>query len=281
MVIVQLRNRTQTQMTGFFVKTDDGKIIAIDGGNKSDTEGFIENLEILTGSKTGKIDAWFMTHPHDDHYGVFETIVEKAGRGEDVPSCDLFGYYPKGEELGEDEKIFANQIVEFNETVKASPYKIHALEQNEKFQFGNLTIEVISVPSERIRPNAFNNASCVFKFTENRAPKKDFTMIFLGDLGVEGGFRLLDLCPNGIKADAVQMAHHGQNGVSREIYEAIHPRFAFYTTPDWLWYNTVDPNKPGEGPFKTLEVRKWMDEMGTIPVRACLKDVYFDTAYID
>ena len=125
--------------------------------------------------------------------------------------------------------------------------------------FGSLDIEVLRVTNQNITANTFNNSSCVFRFTEKRPGAADFRWIVLGDLGVEGGSELLAMYPGQLKADAVQMAHHGQNGVDRPVYEAIAPRFAFWTTPDWLWTNTIDPANPGKGPWQTLVVREWLE----------------------
>lgn len=281
MKIIQLKNFSPTQMMGFLIVADDGTLIVIDGGNRADTEGFLNALEEFRGSRFATIDYWFMTHPHDDHYGVFAELTDRAATGARIPGCRNFCYCPQDNSLGMHEKHFAGQIVEFNEKAAATKYPVTHLKVRDKFVFGNLTVEVLRVPDPSITENAFNNSSCILKFTEKRGMKDDFVMIFLGDLGVEGGRQLLEVCPEGIKADAVQLAHHGQNGVGREVYEAIAPRFAFFCTPDWLWYNTIDPAKPGCGPWKTLEVRQWMRELGAVPVRACEKNVVFDTAWID
>ncbi|MBP5312550.1 MAG: MBL fold metallo-hydrolase [Clostridia bacterium] len=281
MKIIQLRNFTPVQMTGFFILTNEGKVIAVDGGNASDTDGFLEALEEYTGEKSHRIDCWFMTHPHDDHFGVFKELTERAGRGLEIPECGVFCCTKQPDEFGKNETIFANQIVEFNAAVRNTSYPVHYFKEKEVFDFGSLTVEVLRTWDPGITANAFNNSSAVLKFTEKRGLKKDFVFIFLGDLGIEGGLQLIEKCPEGIKADAVQMAHHGQNGVSREVYEKIAPRFAFFATPDWLWYNTIDPQKPGQGPFKTLEVRAWMEELNAVPLRACEKNVLLDTAWVD
>jgi hypothetical protein len=60
----------------------------------------------------------------------------------------------------------------------------------------------------------------------------------------------------------VQMAHHGQAGVSREFYAAVQPRFAFWPTPLWLWDNNFGLRGPNTGTWKTLTVREWMKELG-------------------
>ena len=63
------------------------------------------------------------------------------------------------------------------------------------------------------------------------------------------------------------MAHHGQRGVAREVYEAILPSVCLWDTPDWLWENnnfySNDPATAGKGPFTTLETRAWLERLGT------------------
>ena len=64
-----------------------------------------------------------------------------------------------------------------------------------------------------------------------------------------------------LASDYVQMAHHGQNGVDKDFYKAVAAKYALWPTPRWLW--DVDSGKgKGSGPWKTLEVRAWMKELG-------------------
>ena len=64
-------------------------------------------------------------------------------------------------------------------------------------------------------------------------------------------------------ADYVQMAHHGQGGVEKDVYEEIAPKACFWNTPGWLWDN--------RDIFKTLIVRGWIEELG-ITENYVLKD---------
>lgn len=95
--------------------------------------------------------------------------------------------------------------------------------------------------------------------------------MILGDLGVEAGDKLLKLQGDKVRADMVQMAHHGQNGAERRVYEAIGAKYALWPTPDWLWTNTINPAEPGKGPWKTLEVRQWMEALNTKAI-TCLEE---------
>ena len=68
-------SRPRTQMMSFLITTPNGKVIAIDGGNKQDTEYFHGYMEALLGPKP-HIDFWFLTHPHDDHINGFIPVAE-------------------------------------------------------------------------------------------------------------------------------------------------------------------------------------------------------------
>jgi len=85
--------------------------------------------------------------------------------------------------------------------------------------------------------------------------------LFLGDMGWDSGDDYLRTHGNEkIRCDIVQLAHHGQNGVTKEFYQAVQPKICLYTAPDWLWENDIGGGK-GSGPWKTLEVREWMEEL--------------------
>jgi hypothetical protein len=92
-------------------------------------------------------------------------------------------------------------------------------------------------------------------------------VIFLGDLGVESGNKMLSRLGDSLKSDYCQMAHHGQAGCSREVYAAIKPSVCLWCAPDWLYENDIgklDKSKMGgygSGPWQTLNVRAWMDEI--------------------
>lgn len=59
---------------------------------------------------------------------------------------------------------------------------------------------------------------------------------------------LLKYHKDDLRANAIQMSHHGQNGVTKDVYDAISPEVCFYNCPEWLWNNDN-----GERKFRTLE----------------------------
>ncbi|MBQ6922546.1 MAG: MBL fold metallo-hydrolase, partial [Clostridia bacterium] len=97
-----------------------------------------------------------------------------------------------------------------------------------------------------------NDLSLVIKMTAG-----DKTLLFLGDAGVEAGKWLYDTYQgtNELKADFVQMAHHGQAGVEENVYGLIQPKYAFFNCDYAVWNNT-------SGKLKTLTVRGWIESLG-------------------
>jgi hypothetical protein len=105
--------------------------------------------------------------------------------------------------------------------------------------------------------------------------------LFLGDLGVEGGQKLLKRYPTELKSDIVQMAHHGQGGVSKNVYQAIAPRICLWPTPKWLWNNQPEHKPIHSGPWDTLSVRKWIESLRATSIVSYMGDVEFELKPVD
>ena len=85
---------------------------------------------------------------------------------------------------------------------------------------------------------------------------RDKSFIFLGDLGVEGGQKLLDSQYAGdLECDYLQMAHHGQAGCDKKFYETVKFRACLWPSPTWVYNAEM-------GQLRTAEVRGWIKELG-------------------
>lgn len=125
------------------------------------------------------------------------------------------------------------------------------------FHFDSFSVTVINQASFSQSENFLNDTTVVYRLEAGGK-----RVLFLGDLGSLGGKKLLaDVPEDEMRAEYVQMAHHGQNGVEREVYEAIRPSYCFWCTPTWLWDNR-GPEGYDTGEYKTVIVRGWMSELG-------------------
>ena len=74
--LIQVANRTLTQMMTYIVDTPDGKTIVIDGGNycKEDAEA----LYSFIAERGKKVELWIMTHAHLDHIGGMLYLMDNG-----------------------------------------------------------------------------------------------------------------------------------------------------------------------------------------------------------
>lgn len=264
MRIYQIKNQTPSQMMGYVMITEGKKVIVVDGGTRGDAP-YLRELLAKYGSH---VDLWFLTHPHTDHHGAF-TVISEDPAGISVGAV-LISSLP--DSFAEGEPHFRPDLLEINAAMKTTPFPKKELAVHDRYTVDNVTVDVLGISNPEILPNAFNNSSCVFRVTETFANGSTFKIMILGDLGIEASDKLLGMYkPEELKADMVQMAHHGQNGATKQLYETIAAKYALWPTPDWLWTNTINPAEPGKGPWKTLEVRSWMEELGARPVN-CIEE---------
>ncbi len=244
----QLPNQTHTQMMSYLLLCDDDSLIVVDGGMPGDSDYLLEMIRQI--HPDGHVRAWYLSHPHLDHYGALAEILQHEEKRSLVTIDKLYFNFP---DRGWFESNSCYAAVKFWDDSRPYLPDHEVPAAGEKHTYGSVTIETLNDYDPDIRENAVNNASIVY-----RAETPNTSVLFLGDLGVEGGDRLLKLVPaEKIKADYVQMAHHGQRGVTEEFYGCVRPTYCLWPTPDWLWTN-VD----GKGKFETLTVRAWMEKLG-------------------
>ena len=71
-----LGSATGAQNLSIVIKSPNGKLIVIDGGWEADAD----KLSSLILQQGGKVDAWLITHPHEDHVGALCAILNDTGR---------------------------------------------------------------------------------------------------------------------------------------------------------------------------------------------------------
>lgn len=247
--LTQLSDHSTRQMMGYILKTKNNKIIVIDGGTIDDTENLVEQIN----KHGGKVDAWFLTHLHDDHLGAFYNIANDEQIQIEKIYCS-FNEYSWYEENEPSRAEFSKQILEIlkQDNIKD---KVEDVSLNQNINIDDIKIEMLGIKNPEITENAGNEQSMVVKFDTGKT-----TFLVLGDTGVKSSEKLLNTQKEKLKSDIVQMAHHGQSGATKELYEQINPTICMWPTPEWLWNNDSGEGK-GSGPWKTLETRQWMEEL--------------------
>lgn len=260
---------TSIYMMGIVVVTRDDNVIVIDGGRR-------EDMPLLKEYIGGRhISAWILTHPHEDHISGLVYELETNG-GADFDIGAVYYSFPPYDKLINKQDVpdldyFRRELNEmlprWNAVLPRLADKTHIVTQGESLTVDEVKIDFIFSYHEGLYSNLINDSSLVFKLT---APNK--TVLFLGDLGAEGGDILFRESRHLLRADIVQMAHHGHMNVGMEVYAEVMPEACIWCCPDWLYNEAEIPEYLSD--FDKLRrmgrlrlygaglTRKWMDILG-------------------
>ena len=247
----QLPNQTRSQMMSYVVQTAGGRLVVIDGGRAGDAA----YLRAFLMERGGRVDAWYVTHLHDDHCEALSVLLadpQGLEIGEicaSLPDAEWFRKVCSPSELPACEAFLA--------ALAAAGRAVKPLSPGDTRGLDGVLVQVLGGCNPELLKNPLNNSSLVLRLSDARK-----SVLFLGDLGVEGGEKLLAGPQAGwLPSDVVQTAHHGQNGVGEAVYRRINAKTCLWPTPKWLWNNDAGGGEDS-GHYRTKEVRGWMDALG-------------------
>lgn len=231
---------------GYFIRTKNDEVIIIDGGLEFD----YDEIKLLADSYAdGIIDHWILTNASKEHSGALAKFLTEDNR---LTIKNLHyklmeeSWYKKYDKAGyNEEKKLLDSIAS---TDKVLNYNVFT--EDFSLESDNIKFEVLKVPNGSEKN--IKDTSVVIKLT---AQDVDKSMIFLSDYIKDD---IKDLGKK-LEADAVQLANHGDGG-SKEVYELIKPKVAFYNSPLWLYLNQ---SKDGTQKlnYKTEVVNEWLEEL--------------------
>lgn len=247
--IHMLRSVTDTIGDSFIITTEDGKVIVVDGGHKTEADYFVEYLKAVTGRRKPHVDAWFLSHPHTDHVETFYEVAENRANQVTFGKVMLnFVPYTLYESRSQTEGM--EMVSTFDRISKAFPEKVQILHTGDVFNVGAAKITVLYTPDTSFID--VNEHSVIFRMDLGGT-----SVVFTGDAQVNAGNRAIaDWADSGLlDCDYCKMAHHGQDGVGKNFYEAVSPEVCLWPTPTWVYENT-------NGNLKTFETRAWVKALG-------------------
>ncbi len=212
---------------GYIITLEDGRFVIVDGGNEiaEDADRLYKILQKYNKRNDGiKIAGWILTHEHSDHYGLFKSFVGRYG--DDVEIQNFYVSIPSaGYRVGSGNpsNFMWDEFDALAEQVGGIPVKV--LHTGQKFMISNAEFEILYT-TEDLYPTpltVFNDASVVFRVKANGK-----SVLFLGDAAEDTSNVLTSMYGAYLKSDVVQVAHHGWNGVTTAVYEAIAPDIAMW-----------------------------------------------------
>ncbi len=223
----------------YVIQLLDGRFIIIDGGWHWEIEAdkLMNCLKERTGGKKPVIAAWFLSHPHCDHYWCFVTFYEKYKNDVMIEKI-LFNFPSVTEEYiekmksaafqvngGKDNVDFMTRLYKYAEESGADVYCPHS---GQSYQIGNAFCEILSSPDDTLRYPTIdgNPLSLIIKMTVEGQ-----TIIWFTD-GYFEPAKLVERYGSYLKSDIMQLPHHGFVGGTVEGYNAVDPKVCFASTFD-------------------------------------------------
>lgn len=259
--MTMLSSQGGAQMLSSVIRSNNGSLVIVDGGWEADGGYLVEHIK----ANGGVVDAWLITHPHSDHAGALYDILKN--RSDEIEINRIYySFAPVSwyEEVSPKDVNMVRNLVE--ELDKLPEDKLRGdIGKDYKIMVDNLRITAMN-DRYQLETDPVNNSSITYMVDTGK--KK---VLFLGDMSYDGGARLARESGDSLKADIVQMAHHGQNGVGKSVYQSIAPRICLWPTPQWLWDND-NGGGYNSGSWRTIETRSWMEQTLKVDKSYCIKD---------
>ncbi len=185
------------------IRTDSGKNYLIDGGGSADYDTGMKVLKpYLLKNGVSQVDAAFVTHLHEDHYGgirslaadgmidkvaVYEANSQLPGKLEEEINADVM-YIHKGYRISLDEDVFIDVL----SPAAGTEEEYKKMIQNEEDE---------------------NKISLIMKVNY-----KGVTVLVTGDIDEEGERDLVEQCGESLACDIMKVPHHGSKYSSSELF---------------------------------------------------------------
>lgn len=230
------------QADSILIQDASGQNMLIDAGNNGDSD-FV--VSYIRGLGIDYIDVLIGTHPHEDHIGGLDAVIENFDIGKI--------YMPK---VNHSSKTYEDVLM----AIKNKGYKITAPQAGSRFDLGNAQYTILSPISKTYSDT--NNYSITVKldYGEN-------SFLFMGDAEkmveneiIEAGYS--------IQADLIKLGHHGSMySSSDEFLDKVNPKYAVISVGEGNSYGHPDPEVMTRLEERDIETYR-TDEMGTIIVES-------------
>lgn len=203
-LITQYGDNEGNQINFYTIETAGGKLIVVDGGFEADEEYVREILA----SKGNKVNAWILTHYHQDHIGAFCSIYKnpdkiRIGKIYAVTAAPM-ELYVENAPWDETYTLECFQELEIE--------KVKYLHAGDELKIAGVPITVLNAYDDyvdEISDDLHNDGSMMFKVYGEKE-----SMLFCADVGERMSEWIMEHYGEELSSDYLQMGHHGNGGLS-------------------------------------------------------------------
>ena len=245
--VTQFASTQGSQIMFYTIEDNKGHFVIVDGGLWEDAE--IVWKEIVKHKR--HIDAWIVTHPHADHTGAFNNLMQSPPKEFTIDTI----YLPKvNQEAFEEKQREWDNIDYYYEQAELTKDldNVVYVQENDCYDLIGLEMKVISSWDENVDalPQQLpNDGSIMFRISGNEQ-----SMLFCADVEEVMEQYILPEHEADLKADYVQCGHHGNWGLSNEFYDHVGATVAFMDCPSWLFAPDTD--------YTAAELRAYLQDRG-------------------
>ena len=231
----------------YLLRLCDGRFIMIDGnaGEYEESDHLMDILEeqnVLPGKPT--FAAWFITHPHGDHFQGFSRFIKKYG--DRVELGDVIYNYARVDCSGR------SNMLPFDEFLADNKDRIRVItaRSGQVFRYADAEFETLTAAEDLYPIDKVNCNDTSLSFMLTFAGRR---ILILGDLQGKGAEYAGKRYPaETFKCELLQVGHHGYWGASETIYRAADPEILLWPCPDF-WFARVRGWKPNQVLFEECQ----------------------------
>ncbi len=209
------------------VNRRDGTLIVVDGGWTADEDQVRQVIE----AQGGTVDAWFLTHYHEDHIGAFNRIMADP-QGIEIKT--IYVSEPDPETLMASFREWDNPetFAAFQE-VTAGSDKLVPLHRGDTLDIDGLQVQVFNAYADDLpvkTKDLSNDLSLVLRFSG----KEDSFLLCADARGETVAKEMAETFGEALRSDYLQLGHHGNHGLPNVFYDMVGAETAFFDAPAWL-----------------------------------------------
>ncbi|NLN14940.1 MAG: MBL fold metallo-hydrolase [Tissierellia bacterium] len=235
--------------------TDSTYNMLIDAGNNWDGEFLVEYLQ---NEGVERLDYVIGTHPHADHIGGLDDIIEA---------------FPIGTIIMPRVPANTRTFEEVLEAIANKGLRVTSPKPGMTYSLGEAEFEILAPNSDSY--SSLNDYSIV-----NRLDFGNTSFIFTGDAERASEYEILEVFPEeSLRADVLKLGHHGSSSsTTDEFLAVVDPQYAViscgldnsYGHPHWEVIEKLE--------MENIEILR-TDEMGSIIITSDGEDLYIEREF--